>query len=225
MSMKDSFRQAGALTEFYGQLETIIKRCQDILIWQTDEQGKRVKQTARVVSYSANEDQTLINLGADSFDAFKKKLNIFIYDEDDGILFKGKFLRYDQKLLVLRADENVFLREKRHFDRWHFQYTKVFVDVQYGGRIDFHDLLLKDISEDGYGLMVTESKSKALLVGMELGITKIHNIELPRPLEGKIIHRSVLEQHEDPKRTKIKLGVKFNKKSKLVNLVMKAMDE
>jgi hypothetical protein len=223
--MKDSFRQAGAVSEFYSELETIIERCQDILIWQTDDTGKRQKLKAKLVSYTGDDSQTLITMNAENFESFKKKLSIYIYDELQGILFRGKFLRYNQNLFVIKTDDNVFLREKRDEDRLYFQYTKVLVDVLYGDKLNFRELLLKDISEDGYGLLVPQSMSNAFLEGMNLGIIKLNSIEFPRPLEGRIVHRTVIDKKDDPKKTKVKLGVKFHKKSKLVQLVMKAMNE
>lgn len=221
--MNEAFRQAGTLNEFYEELDAIVANCKSTLVWQTDREGKRVKLKTRIISYKLEIDQTLIMLPLGEVESFKKKLDYFIYDEKDGILFKGRFLRNDQERVILRADENVFLREKRVFHRVYFQYTKVYVDVSYGQKLEFHSLLLKDISEDGYGLLITGAMSKALLAGMTLGITKIHSIKLPRPLEGKIIHSTILEEDEDPKRTKVKLGVKFHKKSKLIELVKKAM--
>lgn len=221
--MKESFRQAGTINEFHEELETIVKRSKDILIWQTDQQGKRVKVGARILNFKIEPQQTLITVASAGMDNLKKKLDYFIYDEADGILFKGNFLRADLKNAVLRVDDNVFLKEKRMASRHYFQFTKVFVDVNYGERLNFHNLLLRDISEDGFGLLITGAMSKALLEGMTLGLIKIHSVELPRPLEGKIIHRTVLEENEDPKMTKVRLGVKFHKKSKLVQLINKAM--
>lgn len=222
--MKDSFRQAGALSEFYTQLQSIIHRCEDILIWQMGEDGKRVKLNAKIVAYRPDSHQTLITIASVQLNLLKKRLGIFIYDERQGILFKGKFLRNEGEDLVLRADENAYLRENRYSSRLCFQYTKVFVDLKYGDKIDFHDILLKDISEDGFGLLLPESMAKAFIVGMNLGITKLNSIILPRPLAGKIIHRTIMEKNDDPKKTKVKLGVKFHQKSNLIKLVMKVMN-
>lgn len=223
--MKDAFRQAGTVNEFFGELESISINQTDLLVWQTDVTGKRNKINAKITSYKNEAEQTLIVLSSPELDKLKKKLSYYIYDEKQGILFKGNWLRHEHHDAVLRADDNVFIREKRETQRLYFQYTKVFVDVKYGSKIDFHGVLLKDISEDGYGLLVTESMSKALLVGMELGITKLNSIDFPRPLNGKIVHRTILAQKDDPKQTKVKVGVKFNKRSKLIELVRKAMEE
>ena len=148
-----------------------------------------------------------------------------MYAKEDGFLLKGKFQRQDRDFYVILMDENVFLREKRKTDRFQFQYTKIYTDVLYGEKISFQGLLLKDISEDGYGLLMNEAKSKAFVEGMQLGITKISTIELPRPLNGSIVHKTLTKDKGEERLNIVRLGVKFHKPSKLINHIKKAMQE
>lgn len=223
--MKENFRPAGTVTEFYGELDSMIKNKRELLVWQTDHQGKRIKINANIITYKTDHWQTLITINSSSLDKLKKRFTFFMYAKEDGFLLKGKFQRQDRDFYVILMDENVFLREKRKTDRFQFQYTKIYTDVLYGEKISFQGLLLKDISEDGYGLLMNEAKSKAFVEGMQLGITKISTIELPRPLNGSIVHKTLTKDKGEERLNIVRLGVKFHKPSKLINHIKKAMQE
>jgi hypothetical protein len=223
--MKDEFRLAGTLKEFYGELENQKKAKSKILLWQTDANGKRSTCEAIMQGYLANKDQTTITLKPESGESFDQKLPFFIYEEKKGMLFKGRYENFVNGILRVLAENKVFLKEKRLVSRVNFHYTKVFVNIQYGKKIDLQHIKLKDISEFGFGLLCTESMAKALTLGVELGIKSINGIEMPDGLDGIITHKTSSNKVKGTKGGLKLVGVKFDKQSKLIGKVIKTLNE
>lgn len=222
--MKNGFRVAGTLKEFYGELENLKKSQGNILIWQTSDSGERSTFDAKVFSYLANKDQTTINIKPeDSAKSFNQTLPIFIYEEEKGILFKGRYDSFVSGTLKVLADDKVFLKEKRDVARINFHYTKVLVDVIYGEKLTFKGLKLKDISEFGFGILCTESMANALKIGIELGITNLNKVEMPIVLEGVVTHKTSSDRVKGAKKGIVLVGVKFHEQSKLITKVIETL--
>jgi hypothetical protein len=221
--MKDEFRLAGTLKEFYGELETLKKVKSKFLLWQTDDKGKRHTFEAIMQSYLANKDQTIITLKPEPGKSFDKTRPFFIYEEVKGMLFKGNYENFVNDVLRILADDKVFLKEKRSVFRVNFHYTKVFVNLKYGNKIDFEHIKLKDISEYGFGLLCNETMARALVVGVELGITNINGLEMPTRLDGIITHKVSSEKVKGAKKGLTLVGVKLNQQSKLIGKVIKTL--
>ncbi|MBT4793396.1 MAG: hypothetical protein HON90_17625, partial [Halobacteriovoraceae bacterium] len=155
--MKGTFRVAGELAQFYGELDALKKTKKTLLVWQTNAEGNRATYDGIIKSYLANKVETVINIGIENAENMATDLPIFIYEDDKGILFKGEFKHYMNGLLKIKADEKVFLKERRSCQRINFHYTSVYVNVQFSQKLDFHKIKLKDISIQGFSIFTTET--------------------------------------------------------------------
>lgn len=219
--MRDSFRPAGALKEFYGELDGLKKSQSQIVVWQTDKSGERNQYNGMIKSYLANKTQTVINLTIPGTCQFDDQSSIFIYEEIKGILFKGQYEHFVNGNLKLIADDRVFLKEKRNCQRVVFQYTKVSVDLKYGQTLDLNKQKLKDISKFGFGILVSEKIAKGLKLELDLNIKSINGIEMPVSLEGEIVHKTC----QDRKNGIYIIGVKFKSESKLISKVISTLEK
>lgn len=218
------FRPAGTLKEFYGVLDNLKIKSDSFLCWQTNIIGKRKTFHGKLRSYLANKITTTIDLevSVEDFKGADKSLTIYLYEQDKGLLLKANYDSYVNGNLKLIADEKVLLREKRQQQRVLFQYTPVYVDIMYGDKISFNKIKLRDIHDEGFGIICTESMTKGLIPGIEVNITKINNIEMPIEIKGQIVHKTETEKVRGQKKGNFLVGVKLNQKSKLLQKVIES---
>ena len=93
-------------------------------------------------------------------------------------------------------------------------------DILIEGKVPFNNLMVKDISKNGVGLICHEKLMKGLKLGMEVELVSIHSINLPRPINGTITHKSKSSKHNKLKSGFYQIGIKFEYSSKLIKSVM-----
>ncbi len=223
--MNFGFRPAGAVTEFYGQLEQLSKAEEKVLVWQTNTKEERTTVYSTIKSYLASKDNTIINISLQDDTKLAQELPVFIYDESNGVLFKGSVEHQINKTVKIKAFDNVFLKENRSVRRVNFQYTKVMVDITYGKKLNFHGLRLKDISENGFSIWVNSKMAQGFKKNIEVNLDLINNIEIPIELEGMIVHKTSGEKVMGGRKEAVLIGVKFHQKSKLIKKVITVLEE
>jgi len=220
---KGEFRPGGNIDEFYDKLESLKLKQSQLLFWQTTSSGERKTVGCVISSYSTNNTKTSINLKGLEVENFQKQLPVFIYEDESGILFKGKYESFADDNLQVIAEEKVFFKEQRDTYRVKFHYTNVYVDLKFGQKLDFHKIKLKDITEMGFGVIVDQNMAIAFKEGMELNITKLNEVEMPIPLEGLIAHKTPTSKIKGHKKGSVLLGVKFSKPNKLLKDAITAL--
>lgn len=219
--MQDEFRLAGNIEEFLNQLESLKGHSKNLLIWQSSKQ-KKSKLKASFKSVETQTDRMIVSIVLEDIISFIQKDPIFIYDEKLGLLFKGQYEFCVNKNLKLAVDDKVYLKEKRKHTRHAFHYTKVEGHLNYQG-INIGNLLIKDINELGAGVIASKTITDKLKVGLEVALTHIHVVELPRPITAKIVHITPYKKVRGLGKDAFLLGIKFTKKSKLIDKVVKAL--
>ena len=221
--MIEKYRIAGTLKEFYKQLDLLSGKNNEILIWQNQNDGQRKKILATLDSYLIDSTQAYINLKISEKIQLDKQLEIFIYAQTDGILFKGYYESFVNNSLKISAHDKVLLREKRSEDRLNFHYTSVQVNIIYQQKLEFKAIRLKDISELGFGILCNEVKAKAFEVGADLALSSIGKVQLPMSLQGKIKHITSSKKVVGVKNDLFYIGVELDQPSKLVSKIFQQM--
>ena len=220
------FRSNVEIERFYGLLEKIKKSAQEMLLWQTNSEGEKLKVSVQLKSYIVNKSSVTISLtiGPKEFSQIDKESPIYLYDEFEGVLFKGQYESWTNGLLKLTPDPKVLIKEKRSTERTNFFYTKVYSDICYGKKIDFEQIRIKDITSFGVGLLVSEKMAAGLKEGIEVDIKSIHGIELTKSIEGVITHKTPTGKVKGYKAGMVLVGVKFIQESKLIHVVSNMFD-
>ncbi len=220
------FRDDVEIERFYGLLEKIKKNNQEILLWQSSDDGTKIKFPVTLKSYIINKISVTISLSISGkeFSQLNKDNIIYLYEEDEGVLFKGKYESWVNGLLKISPDPKVLIKEKRSSDRQNFYYTKVFADFLYGKKLNFNQIRIKDITSFGIGLLVSEKIATGLTIGVESDIKAIHGIELPKPIEGRITHKTSTAKVKGYKAGQVLVGIQFAKESIIINTVSSMFD-
>lgn len=212
----DSFRPAGTLSQFISDLKA--SKGEKLMVWQTVN-GKKVVLKGSFSNHKKEKNRTIVNIALDKSHSFDQDSPIYLYEELNGILFKGEYSYYVNKNLKLIIDEKVFLREKRKSSRFNFHYSEVLVDLEHEkAKFEFK---LKDVSDLGYSIEVKNKIATHFKEGETIKLLSVHGVKLPKAIPGKIIHNSK-SPHKWAKGTSI-IGIKFNRKSKLFSMIAKQM--
>jgi hypothetical protein len=224
--MSDKFRLAGTVKEFFSDLKNLKNVEHDLMIWQSSGTSKKKITEGQFDSYIIEKDNIIINISLSKTISFDQKNDIFIFAKSEGILFKGKYEYCVAGKLKIKADEKFYLKEKRHGDRFFFNYTKIDLMISYNldEKVFKEKVFLKDITKEGMAFFVSDKKSKQHKVGTQVLLESIHAIELPKPISGHI-------KHITPHKKSLNIvsgsythvGVQFENSNKLIEKVMLAM--
>ena len=214
----ENFRPAGTLSQFISDLKASKKNKNSLMVWQTVK-GKKHVLRGTFASLKKDKDITVVNIALEKNHSFDKESPIFLYEESNGILFKGEYSFYVNLNLKLVIDDKVFLREKRKSSRFGFHYSDVTILVKYDNKL--MECNLKDVSELGYAFQVKHKLASVYKPGETIELAEVHGIKLPKTISGKIVHVGK-SPHKWSKDMTI-VGVKFNRKSKLFTVIAKEM--
>ncbi len=214
----ESFRPAGTLKQFLSDLKSSKDNKKSLMVWQTVKDKKHLLR-GTYSSHSKNKEKTIVNIELDKNHSFDQGQPIYLFEEVNGILFKGEYQFYVNQNLKLVIDDKVFLREKRKSNRFAFHYSNVSVAVKYSNA-DF-EFSLKDVSDKGYSILVASRIAKSFIADNDIDLMGVHGIKLPREIKGKIVH--VTKSPHKAESNKSIVGIKFNKKSKLFSIIAKEM--
>lgn len=225
--MSDKFRLAGSTKEFFVDLKNLKKTDHDLLIWQTDESGKKKLVNGKFDNYTLDRDKILIDIVMDKTLAFNQDSDVYILEKVKGILFKGRYDFCVAGKLRLHADEKFYLKEKRANDRFFFNYTEIPIEIKYekNDKETIQRVILKDVNKNGFGFLCKAKNAGVFQEDMKLSLIKIHSIELPKQINGVVVHKSSFKDtlgHFSGKH--VHFGVKFHRANKLIDKVMSAMN-
>ena len=216
--MSLNFRVAGEVQEFYEELDQLTADMAQVLIWQTDIQEERTAVKANFVSYEGSSDGTLINIMPITPVIFDESIPFYIYEESQGILFKGKYDSREKKVYKIKADDKVFLKERRKARRLYFQYNDIRVDIKSNGKT-YRKCKLLNISDAGYGMKISPELASTLIGGSEVELVGIHSIKLPESVVGKVIHSTPTEEIKNIDNGAFVIGLRFIRPNMLLKKV------
>ena len=110
--MKEKFRLAGDIREFFQDLKKLKNEDDSLVIWQTSD-TKKQKFQGKFESYQTDKDKIIINLRLEKTQSFEPNKDIFVFAQEKGILFKGVYEFCVASSLKIVADEKIYLKEKK----------------------------------------------------------------------------------------------------------------
>ncbi|MBD64489.1 MAG: hypothetical protein CME62_04740 [Halobacteriovoraceae bacterium] len=224
--MAKGFRVAGTLKEFLNDLEVLKDEPHHLIIWQNDEKGQKIIFDGQYLSYAVESEQIIIHLQLLKNAVFHQENPVYIYEKAKGILFKGQYKFCVNNVLKVLADEKVFLREKRKYDRFHFNYTKVKASLlmPFNGKQETHDFALRDVGSGGLAFKVSKGQLNHFPKNLEIELCSLGGIDLPKAIKGTIAHRSRFhDTNALDNAHKLIIGMSFQAPSKLITKVMQVM--
>ncbi|MAZ49669.1 MAG: hypothetical protein CME65_14000 [Halobacteriovoraceae bacterium] len=214
----ENFRPAGTLSQFLTDLKSSKVNEGSLMVWQTVK-GKKKVLKGSYSSHKKEKDKTVVNIHLEKNHSFDKDSPIYLYEEVNGILFKGEYSYYVNQNLKLIIDEKVFLKEKRKSPRFGFHYSDVKIELEYQKKT--YEFKLKDVSDLGYSIELKHKIAEHFKVTQPINLLSVHGVNLPKAIGGSIVYIQK-SPHKWSKGHSI-IGIKFNRKSKLFTLIAKQM--
>lgn len=182
----------------------------------------RIKSKAIISDITFNE-KVLGTFNDEIITVDKQGMDVFLYQEDKKILFKGVIEDVDAGKISVSIVPKIFMQEKRKRGRFYFKKIDVVVKMQVkdidGGKSFYANL--SDISEKGMCFEVLLSRELKFQIKSEVNLINIEGIKFPEMIKGNIIH---LTQFKDTKGEHLqKVGVKFDQSNPIVAEVMLVM--
>lgn len=89
--MENGFREAGTFKEFIKDLEILKHTEHELIIWQNDANDEKQIYNGSFESWNKEKDRLFINVNFEDSVSFEKDNPIYIFEKDNGILFKGRY--------------------------------------------------------------------------------------------------------------------------------------
>lgn len=155
---------------------------------------------------------------------------LYFYHEQSATLFKAKVDLAGKNSLELLLAGWPFLSEQRGDTRFEFVDIQYFLEVatyhQNQEQSKKHQVVLRNISVNGFAFSLSASRAQRFQVGDKITLRKIEKIEIPQPVEGRIMHVTplgkALSKDESADFTKtILIGAKFDEPNLVMSEVLK----
>jgi len=215
MNSVPKLRVAKVHSEILGVLSKIKLSKSHVIIWQKENETKRVLNTAYISKIDLNVGVFYLSSISGQWDrAIKNELALYFKGEEESILFKAKNLIVQKNELIVPIPAEVRLLEKRNQARFNLQNkTPVNIILQKNFEKDKKrqfSVSIIDISITGVAVALSKSEAKYFYEGDTISVIEMANLELKDFVPAKIIYLKPVQFSESHFQMKnYRAGIQF----------------
>ena len=225
----ENYRNSNNLKEIVTAFKHIKFGEQDLLIWQTNDQGRTVVPgTIDVIDYKINSVSIVPSQKDKSF-AFDKKKEIFIHSPFKGAVFKTEDYTSTPNILVFQIPNEVHFIETRSEQRHDVSTQEYPISFEplssYRHGTAGKKGQVFDISKTGVGFTFSAKDQGTPLQNEDtIIIAQIGETFLDPPIEGSVRYVATVKNHKTNIPKYYRVGVKLKKELNLQELIFKRED-
>lgn len=217
MNQLPNLRIARVRSEIVNVLLKIYINDSAVLIWQRDNEKKRLLNTARISNVDENIGVFHLRSTSGAWSAsIKGELALYFKGEEQSILFKAKNLIVEKDELIVPIPSEVRLLEKRYaprlkLDPGNSMNNLVVQKIFENGKRKQFSVLVIDISETGVAIALSRNEAKYFYEGDAVFLIELANHGLKDMVPGRIVYLRPADYLDAILKTKgFRVGIKFD---------------
>lgn len=213
MSVLKGFRQTSSKNELNNCLKIIEKEFYELTCWQTKDDDKNVFK-AFLKDHQIAKNDFYLELEIQGKSNILDGQLLFIHCEENKTLIKAKIKFKKKNILKLKIDRKFYLEEKRANPRYDILQKNISMHIfrknPITAKINDDNVVIKDITNQGCGFVISASRATIYKQNMEVTIDQIGSEVLEHEITGRVTHVTPISSIGGVNENSILVGIFFD---------------
>lgn len=211
--MLENLRKCSNIQELKTDIDSIVKENFKVLLWQNNDQEKQVID-AYLKNFEIIKEKLYINIFSKETNQIERKKIIYLYCDQIKTLIKAKINQLKKNHIQIVVSPSFYLEEKRSLYRMdvlekNIQIELTKTQIHNNVKKDDH-ATLKDLCNQGCGLLINASKAGSYQKSMNITIHKIGPYELKSKIHGTVAHITPISSIGSLHENNVLIGIFFD---------------